>query len=402
MPFTGPGNTLRFSIMQYFFWSSVATVEIFFVPFLLDQGYSSVQAGYAMSLAFALSIFTAPMWGFICDHIGQHRLPIRIALIVSALAMAMMPLLSGSFQMILLLVAVFSATANSMPAVLDGWIIRQQNENPAVQYGIARGMGSLGFASMSIALGVVVDHFGSTAIFYVYIGAVTVVLVTIQTIQSQRKPLSNGAQHGSNPARLSLFAALRESTEFLWFVLSATMIIATLRASMTFLPLLVYSVGGTNSHLGLAQAVSAVSELPFIFGAAWLVKRHPPRYILLIAMLVFIARIGAFQFVQTPAHVVMIQLLHGASFGTFIASSVYFVDRVAPVHMKTLFQATAPALYFGVGSVLGSSIGGNIVEFLGLRMLYRLVAFPVMIATVLFFWTVIRPALAIRKIAKES
>lgn len=402
MPLIGPGTTLRFSIMQYFFWGSVVTVEIFFVPFLLDQGYSSAQAGYAMSLAFALSIVAAPMWGFLCDHLGQHRRPVTVALTVSALAMSLVPTVHGSYVMILLLVAVFSATANSMPAVLDGWIIRQQNENPAVQYGIARGMGSLGFASMSMILGVVVDRFGTTIVFYIYVGIVAVVLITIQTIQPHRNSTVSSSHSKPDSPRLSLFSALRESKEFLWFVLSATMIIATLRASMTFLPLLVYSVGGTNAHLGISQAVSAVSELPFIFGAAWLVKRHAPRYILLIAMIVFIARVGAFQFVQTPTHVILVQALHGASFGTFIASSVYFVDRVAPAHMKTLFQATAPALYFGVGSVMGSSIGGNIVEFFGLRMLYRLVAFPVIFATALFAWTVVRPAVAARKVAAPS
>lgn len=388
--------------MQYFFWGSVVTVEIFFVPFLLDQGYSSAQAGYAMSLAFALSIVAAPLWGFLCDHLGQHRRPVTVALTVSALAMSLVPTVHGSYVMILLLVAVFSATANSMPAVLDGWIIRQQNENPAVQYGIARGMGSLGFASMSMILGVVVDRFGTTIVFYIYVGIVAVVLITIQTIQPHRNSTVSSSHSKPDSPRLSLFSALRESKEFLWFVLSATMIIATLRASMTFLPLLVYSVGGTNAHLGISQAVSAVSELPFIFGAAWLVKRHAPRYILLIAMIVFIARVGAFQFVQTPTHVILVQALHGASFGTFIASSVYFVDRVAPAHMKTLFQATAPALYFGVGSVMGSSIGGNIVEFLGLRSLYRLVVFPVIFATALFAWTVIRPAFAARKVAAPS
>ena len=402
----GPGSTFRFSLMLYFFWSSVVSIEIFLVPFLIASGYSSTLAGYVMSAAFFFSIGTGPLWGLVCDRTGRHRLVIILAMVSAALAMLAVPGVRSFYPAILLLAAVYSATANSMPAILDSWIMEHRARDSSINYGVARGFGSLGYAMMSIGLGRVVDRLGLAAMFRVYAAVAAAVVLVVLSIRKPRGAETAAPQGGPAPkdhriitgslapaANTSVRALVRavvSSKEYFWFVLASLGIFTSLRAAITFLPLLVYSVGGTNTHLGFAQAVAASSEIPFMLIAAWLVKRYRPRYVLVTAMAMFVVRVGILRYVTTPTGVVLVQLLHGASFGLFLPASIYFIDVVAPKQFKTVFQTIAPAIYFGIGSVTGSSIAGNVVDIFGLDALYRFTPVPIVLAVILFAVMVIR------------
>lgn len=383
---TDPGVTRRFSIMLFVFWASVVSVEVFLVPFLVHAGYSSSQAGYVMSTVFLVSIGTGPLWGMVCDRTGRYRLVIITALTISAAVMLMVPLAVAAFPAVLALAALFSMSANSMPAILDSWVVGYTGRNGTANYGVARGFGSLGYAVMSIGVGIIVDRLGLAAMFPTY--GVLAVVVILLTFTVREQPLPPGGTSQLNRGGHSLFTAVRSTPEYLWFVVAALGIVTSLRATATFLPLLIYSTGGTNSHVGLSQAVAAASEIPFMMLAARLVRRFPPRRVLAVAMGVFVFRIGLLGYVTTPAAIIAVQVLHGASFGLFLPASVYFINVVAPRNHATVFQTIAPAVYFGVGSVIGSSWGGIVVENRGLTAMYRGAALPVLLFGLLFCGTV--------------
>ncbi|MFW5995079.1 MAG: MFS transporter [Spirochaetia bacterium] len=408
-------ETWRFSTLMVFFWAGIVTLEAFLVPYLISIGLGSGAAGLVMSSVFFAGIVTAPLWAAVCDATDRHRRVVLIALGISLVAVLLIPLVAPVLVPVLLLGLVYSATGNSMPAILDSWIMRRRIEEPDLEYGIARGFGAAGFALGGILLGRLSDVFGPWVLFPMYALFILISIVMILRLPAggnRMAPATPGAPAATDapaasgaPAtprapvyaevdrpvssgRIRLTAdvvrAIFSSGPYLVFLAIALLIFIQLRAALTFLPLLIYETGGTNIHVGLAQTLSAGSEVPFMFAAAFLLRRFKPRAMLLFAMGIFIFRIGLMGWVYSPVGLVALQLMHGLSFGVFLPVSVHFIDRIAPRKYSSIFQTLAPSIYFGLGSVIGSSLGGTIIEHMGLRTMYQMLWIPVTAAAALF------------------
>ncbi|MFP4644842.1 MAG: MFS transporter [Spirochaetales bacterium] len=411
------GETWQFASLMVFFWASVVTLEAFLVPYLTSIGFGSAAAGMVMSSIFLASIVSAPVWGAICDAGDRHRLVMIVALSGSTAAVLLIQLTAPRFLPVILLGIAYSATANSMPGVLDSWIMRRRRVEPRIQYGIARGFGSAGFALGGVVLGRLSDLYSPAVLFPAYAVLATVSIALILRMPRGRDS-AEGTDSAASPGATSvetgreqqpvdpyvdihaeadrpvaavhqtlsveIIRAIVRSTPYLVFLMVSLVIFLQLRAALTFLPLLIYETGGSNIHVGLTQTVGAGSEVPFMFATAFLLRKFPPRALLLFGMTVFIFRIGLMGWIDSPQLLVAMQVLHGLSFGVFMPVSIHYIDGIAPRRYATVFQAFAPSFYFGIGSVVGSSLGGLFVERFGLIAMYRTIWIPVTIATAFF------------------
>ena len=351
-----------------------------------------------MSAIFLFAIPGQPFWGYVCDRIGRHRPVVLLAVLVGAGAMLLMPVVVARFSFVLGVSALFSITINSMPANLDGWIRARRRQVPDINYGVARAMGSAGFAVFAVLLGGVYDRWGLGLIFPVFtlfaLGAGAIALITPDSGGYPATAYTAGDPapiHPPDDANRIRSAGLREIVDQVWnhhryrvFVISSVLLFTAFRAAYTFLPLLVAETGGGNRHIGWAHSIGAGTEIPVIMLTGWILKRVKAERVILVAMFVFFLRMAFYPFVTTPGQIIVLQVLHGPSFGLFLAASVHYIDAIAPGGSKSLFQALAPSLYFGAGSVLGSALGGVVVEGLGVRALFTIVPVQILLAALLF------------------
>lgn len=379
-------ETALFSLLLWVFWSSVVAAEGFLVPYLRLNGYSSYQAGLVMSAVFLLSIPGQPLWGHVCDRIGRHRPVFLGSILVGGAVMLLVPVVIRSFPAVLAVVMVFSFTANSMPGNLDGWIMARRAQVPGIEYGVARGMGSLGYALFAVILGSVFDRWGLHLIFPVFaVFALASALIAMVTPDSNGQGILPRREEKSTPARASsLLRLVRDNHRYRVFVVSALILFAAFRATYTFLPVLIMDLGGGSRHIGLAHSVAAATEIPVMFLAGRVLRRVRADRLILGSMIIFVLRMACYPLAQNPATIIALQALHGLSFGLFLAASVYYIDEIAPAGSKSLFQTLAPSMYFGVGSVAGSAIGGAVVEAFGLASLYWGAPLVMLAAALLF------------------
>lgn len=397
-------ETWKFAGLEFFFWASVVALEGFLVPYLAHIGLGSGATGFIMSSIFLASIVIAPLWGAICDAGDRHRRVMLGAFALAAVAVLLIPLVGPRFLPVFLLGVLYSGTANSMPGILDSWIMRRKRDVQRIEYGMARGFGSAGFAVGGLLLGRLIDLTAPGAMFPFY--AFTVALAGLMVLRlpgGVRPGVSQSGTIKGDESEQPVHAvadravavpvhdysgnavrAIFSSTPYLVFLVVSLLIFVQLRAALTFLPLLIYEAGGSSTHVGLAQAVSAGGEIPFMFATVLMLRRFRPRALLLFSMAVFVVRIGVIGWIASPGGLVAVQLLHGLSFGVFLPVSIHYIDSFAPVRYSTIFQTTATSVHFGIGSVIGSSLSGLMVEAVGLRAMYRLLPIPAAIATLLF------------------
>jgi PPP family 3-phenylpropionic acid transporter len=438
VPETAFGATTRFGLVEIFFWGSVACFEAFLVPWLRGNGYSPSQSGLVFAVVAGFAVVGQPLLGSVGDRVASPGRMVAVALLFGIAAFVSLPLVVGRLPILLMMAVVYSLTVASLPAVLDAWILRRREHIPGIQYGVARGAGSFGFAAGGIVLGLLADQVGVGVIFPAFailaLGAIWFSLAisrrarreTADHAARSAAPVPESARSGevksasataesntstpNNPslsdadsspghhgtlhervhplpvsplapsvisAREQLRGALRavlSNRPYLVFLLGSFLAFSGLRAGLTFLPYLFESVGGTVGQVGLAHSFGALSEIPFFVGAALLHKRiRGPRLISAVLILMGI-RLLAYTWMPTPRAIIYLQLSHGLTFGIFMATAVDYIHRIAPAEHRGFFQALAPSVFFGLGSIVGSWLGGMLLEATSLAWLYRIAA----------------------------
>ena len=372
----GSVETAGFAGIEFLFWASIVGFEAFMVPFLTDNGYSPSQAGFVMAAVFGFAILGQPVVGSLSDRMSSPRWIIAIAMSIAAGAVLLLPNAVGAFGIVVAIALVYSLTANSLPATLDAWIMARRRNDVGISYGIARGFGSLGFALAAFVFGAIADRIGIPIVFLFCAGLAVGVAVLALLMP---RPVASGSLPAPRPARspssrrhlLEGLRAAATNGAYIALLLATFVAFVGVRAAMTFLPLLLSSVGGTVTDVGVAHSIAAVSEVPLLFLSGALIRRVRGPMLIAGALLLMAVRLFVYSLLGSPAAILILQITHGISFGTFLAAVVDYIDVIAPAEHRSLFQAIAPSVFFGLGSVAGSWLGGVGVETFSIQWVYR-------------------------------
>jgi PPP family 3-phenylpropionic acid transporter len=152
----------------------------------------------------------------------------------------------------------------------------------------------------------------------------------------------------------------------------------------TFLGIHIRQMGGSNTLVGAAFSVSALSELPVIFFGGWLMAKLGARRLIVVALVAYLIRFIAFGTITVPEGVIAAQLLHGLSFGAFLVASVTLAHRLAGREHSATAQALLTTVSFGFGSITGTLIGGVLLDEVSTYTVYRGIAVLMVLTLALF------------------
>ena len=139
----------------------------------------------------------------------------------------------------------------------------------------------------------------------------------------------------------------------------------------TFLGIHMQEMGGSASLVGLAFALSALSELPIVAFGGRLLARFGAFRLICFALVVYTVRFIAFSLITEPEWILPVQLLHGLSYGAYLMASVTLAHRIAGRQQAATAQALLTAVSFGFGSITGSLVGGALLDSIGTTGLFR-------------------------------
>ncbi|MFW5843619.1 MAG: MFS transporter, partial [Spirochaetota bacterium] len=322
--------------------------------------------------------------GGIADRVSSPRRLIAAALGIAGCAVLLIPVTVSWYPGILMIALVYSLSANSLPAVLDGWIMARREENPRINFGLARGFGSAGFAVAAAAIGALAGRFGTSIIFPVYAGislATAALVLRVPAVHSSAAPRLLFS--GLSVAVPESVKAVVRNRAYLALLLASLFAFVGLRAALTFLPILVEELGGSVADVGFAHSIAALSEIPFLFLSSWILARYRGPALITFLLGVLSLRLFGYTLLVDTTQLFLLQLSHGPTFGLFLAATVAYIHQIAPPKHRGLFQALAPSIYFGVGSIAGSWVGGLVIERFTVETMYRLAALSALIGTII-------------------
>jgi PPP family 3-phenylpropionic acid transporter len=120
-------------------------------------------------------------------------------------------------------------------------------------------------------------------------------------------------------------------------------------AAITFMSVVLQSMGMKSGLIGVAVTVGAVVEMPFMIFSGALLRRFGPVKLLLVSMTLSVVRFSLLGLMKAPEWAVAINLLNGPAYVLFWTSAVNLANRLAPQGLT----ATAQGLLNSTTSTAG-------------------------------------------------
>ncbi len=393
----------KFSLLQWFFWSSWATYGGYLVYYLSDMGYSNIEIGTIISVRTAMGLMGEPILGYLSDVYNTNKGLFILGMITIALVVLPFPFYNWWF--ILLATATIGFFWAPQQSILDSWILKS-SDKLASNYGFMRAWGSLGFAIMVVIFGKTIDVFGWGILFIsfaVLLIITAIIAVNISDAPHFGKEKSNNsddnfnnrqdnyndasvAQQKVNRNPLILF----KNIEYTMIVISSILVLIPANIIFIYLPNFIKGVGGTTTLLGVVLFLNAVSEAPIFFIGKKLLVKFKPIPLLLLATIFYLIRVVVVYEAVSQINFLVFGALQSLSFGILLITVRFHINNLAPEHLKTTAQSIYTMSIFGIGGIFASLFGGAIMDFYGMEVLYRtsviLSLTGIILMTLLYFY----------------
>lgn len=403
--------TIRYAWLQGGFWMSFCVVFNYAGVFLLSKGYSNSEIGVIIAVAGLVSVFLQPFVAGLSDR--YEKLTLRRLI----LGLSVIMLLAGALLIIpglhLLWNALFYSVLLAVLQVLTPLVnaigMECINRGISVNFGLARGIGSVSYALISFLAGELIERFSATLIPFLVIVCYLLVFAAAYIFcfpisgtkragqaQTDRKPVRGQAeqnpsyeeQNGESfredaaaAAEQSFFASYRR-----FFILLAGISLLFICHNMLnnyLFQIMTYHHGG-SSEMGIAAAISAVLELPTMIAFSFMVRRVSSGTLLKISGLFFTLKSFLTLIAAGISGVYLAQTAQMFGFALFVPASVYYVNSLIRPSDRAKGQAFMTATNT-VGSVFGSLLGGFLIDSKGIPAMLLTATVIAAVGTALVF-----------------
>ena len=155
---------------------------------------------------------------------------------------------------------------------------------------------------------------------------------------------------------------------------AAFIVLVTTPAYYSFLPLYITKVlGGDSLAASLAFSITPIAEVPAMIYLGALSDKVGRLKVIALCLAAYPLRYTLTSVSRTPAEAILVQLLHGLTFGgLYVASTAYIADEVGSRGAGlalSLYTASTTA-----GGLIGGYLLGCLVEREGYRAMYATAA----------------------------
>lgn len=370
----------RYCLLQGLYWMSYGPVYSFATVYLLERGFSNGQIGTLIGLSCALSAICQPFAAAAADR--GTRFSLRTMMIFACLLIMLpaiilvfphtpIPLTAVCYTILILLHLGYQPLLSALGMQL-------LNHGYPLDFGLARGIGSIGYAVLAVFLG------NLTLRFSVYclplLGSLLCFcsMILLRTLPDLRP---HGSTRVSSQGTLSL---LRTYPRFCLFCVGIVLLFVSHSAINTYMFQILEHIGKGEAELGQVMAYTALLEFLVMIFFLHLVKKRDCGNVLRFCAFFFVCKAA---FVPLAGNLLLLYvalLTQALSFALFAPASVYYANAVLPDQDRVKGQALI-TIAITIGNILGSFLCGHFMELWGVTIAILLTAGIALIGLIFFF-----------------
>ncbi len=356
--------SLHYTILQGLYWFGICAVNGFVSYYLSEKGFTDKQIGMIIAAVNTILLISQPFVAQFADKAIKIRIKHIILLFMSismllAGAMFYFSPKSNLFMPTYLILLVLTSLSAGLLTTLSSEHIARGTR---INYSIARGIGSISFASMSIIAGLLTKRMGPNVSMLLFILFVTLFILALIRFPSSEKTI----KRSDATATLSLKGFVLTHKRFMLTVFATFLMFISNNMVSTYFFQIVENVGGDASSFGKAVAIAAYIELISMMLYPLIKKRFGSHAMImkLSSIAIFLKSIFILHAVSVGS-IYLAQTLQFFGFGFYIPAQVYYVSSVIPekdIAKGQMFIGFAGTL----AVVFSSMVGGHFFDKIGM------------------------------------
>ena len=355
--------TPYYSLMQCLYWVIYCLMVGFASVFLLDRGFTNGQIGLILGLSYLLSAVLQPIVGawFSRRGIRLNRGVAVAYMPVAALSLGIWLLPVGRVPLAVMMVAVFTTQSMLQPSI-NALFRTLETPGDRVNFGLARGFGSVGYALSSFLMGRLLNRFAPNILPAAYFGAIALLIIVL--LLARTHETEGGGQVAARGA--SYGEMLRRHPHLALFLVGAACMFLAYSFIDSFLLQILRSIGGDSGNLGTAITLSAMTELPAMMLFSHFSRKGKGVRLFLISIWFWLAKDVLTLLAPSPGVLYVVQLLNFASCAVYVPGMMDYMRHVLP-ESQLLRGATLAGTATTLGSLVATLLGGSLIDRIGVR-----------------------------------
>ena len=354
--------TVPYSAVQGTFWMSYCISISFAAVYLQGLGYTNAGLGLILAAGNLLGALLGPELSARIDT--SERLtawmlvwPELILQAAMLLVLAVYPAKGTVTGICFILFVAFNISLNSLNLKL---FVDCTHGGQAVNYGVARGMGSMLYVLISVALGVMVQRYSIRVLPWAGLAMCILQALAHLWLRHSYNPLQTRSTETKQPGR-SMSAFLRENPRFTLLLAGTAMLYFGHNTSTNFFINLTRRAGGDAGTMGVLNGFMAAVEIPVMVFIGRIRGHRRSADLLRISFVFFVLKAVALTLADSIPLLFCALVLQAPSFALYTALIVDYVAETVPFEDSAKAQSLAFSMTT-MGAVLASLISGRLYD----------------------------------------
>lgn len=364
-------TNFKYIIMQCLFWLSYCGLYAFANSYLTERGFAPSYIGNILAISSLFSVFAQP---FIAKLIENYKsITVRNSLMFSmfiiALSSFLISILTNKIMITIIYTILITSLLNAQTYMYT-FIFEYINKGYDINFGLARGLGSISFALTSYFLGLIGSKIGFS---FMPILAGIISIIVMLSIYTFDKLEDDRVIKVDEKINKSIYYFFKKYRNFCYILIGLALVLMTHTLINNFALNILINMGKGSSEMGIGFMIAAGVELPVMYSMVYLNKKMGYIKLFRIFVITFIVKviITLIAYISSNIYIFYLaQLTQITGYALYLPTTIYYANDVMEPEDRVKGQA-----YVGVsamiGAIIGSITGGYIIEkYSVLFMLY--------------------------------
>ena len=344
----------RLSSFYFAYFAMIGAIVPYWTLYLTSVNFNPIEIGFLASILMGTKVVSPYLFGWLSD---KFQAPVSVIRITSALSLIAFSFIfiTDSFIGTALVIASFSFFWNGQIGQFES-ITLSNISNDTSRYGGIRAWGSIGFIVSVLVLGFLTKKNGINDL-PIFMTAILLLIVLSSLIV---KKTTQKITHSQKKSFLHDF--LKPNVFF--FFITCFFLQVSHGPYYTFFSIYLTDLGYSEYQISFLWALAVFAELILFLFMFKIQKFLDLSAIIKISLIFSMLRwLLIFLFPNNFSIIIVAQLLHAFSFGSFHAAAVQWVGKSFSRNNQGQGQAFYSAIGFGAGGAIGALMSGYIWNF---------------------------------------
>ena len=346
----------RLSRFYFFYYFFVGLFVPYWGLYLQSKSFTAFQIGMLLSLFQISRIFAPNFWGWLADHTNKRARWIKLTSFIGCFGYLGIFWADSFFLIFLVMMSMSLFTSSTIPLAESLTLSHLATTNGS--YSNIRLWGSVGFIIASFFLGILIDRYSINLLVWALLFTQLIILSLSFSIPDKKFELIGDK-------RRSIWKILKKP-EVISLLIGCALMVSSHGLLYNFYSIFLKGQNYSSSLIGILWSIGVISEIFIFILMPKILCKFNLKEVLLISLFLAVIRfllIG--YYVDILWVLILAQILHAATFGSFHVASVELVS----VHFNREHHSRGQSIYnsitYGLGGAIGGLGGGFMIDQFG-------------------------------------